>query len=846
MRIQWLLATRYLRGRLRRSVLTTLAISFGVAILFGMNGLIPPMLEAFRHSMYTSAGQVDPTISSVSNGTFNQSVLNEVSSTAGVEQAAGYLAQTITLPTSLGGSSSNALSGVSSVNLTGIDPAAAQSTHAYSMLSGRFLSAEDTEAVVISQALAANLNLSVGDPLTLPATSGTAMLTIVGIMNVTSPTAVNQVLTPLPTAQSVLGAAGQINSIDVLFTASADRASVQAALAQRLGDTYKFGSVETGSEFTTALSLGSAIMWFFGIAALLMAAFIIFNTFRTLVAERQRDLGMLRAIGAKRSTLEGMILMESLLQGILGTAIGLVLGALLTIGMLRLMSSFIQSYLHASVGGPIFSPGTFVASILIGVGFTVASAYFPARSTLNVSPLEAMRPAVGTTENRRMHNRAWIGLGLIVVAGACLFLNNIGVTTLALLAFLVGLILVAPALVRPVAVVFSSLFGFIFPRENALARENISRQPGRAAITASSLMIGLALTIAIVGMVTSTRFGFMGYLDKSLGSDYIFMPTSLVLGNGNLGADPSLEQKVLQIDGVSEVTAVRLAYSQEDGNNLEVLGIDPTTFPTVSGLEFVHGDPQQSYAALAKGRSIIVNGIFSATYNVNTGDRITLKTPNGDQVYTVVAVAMDYLNAKLATGYISQTYLQKDFNVTNDVLILVNQSKNADKSKVLTALQEQAHNYPAFTLLNSAAFKQSQEQIFSMVMIGLYMMTIILTIPGLIAMANTMSINVIERTREIGMLRAGGATRGQIRRMILAESLMLSILGTLLGVAVGLFLSDFIIKAMVVKGFKLSFYFPTSGILIALVVGILVGVLASLAPARKAARTQIVEALRYE
>jgi putative ABC transport system permease protein len=840
-----MLATRYLRGRLQRSILTTLAISFGVAILFGMNGMIPPMLDAFRHSMYTSAGQVDITIASASNGTFDESVVRDVLDTEGVSQATAYLAKTISLPASMGGSSSS-LNGVSSVNLTGVDPVEAEKTHVYSMVSGRFLTADDTNSIIISQALAANLKLTTGNLFKLPAASGAAAFKIVGIMNVTSPTAINQVVTPLITAQKVFGLDGQINSIDILIKADANRDAVQSALQQKLGDSFKFGSVETGTEFSAALKLGQSIMWFFGIAALIMAAFIIFNTFRTLVAERRRDLAMLRAIGAKRSTLEGMILVESLLQGLIGTAIGLILGWCITVGSLRLMSGFIGNFAHITLGAPTFPTSTFIASTLLGIGFSVASAYLPARATFKITPLEALRPALGAAENRRMQIRAWVGLGLIVLSGGSLFLESISITSIALLIFLVGLVLIAPALVRPVAVVFSRLFGFLFPRENVLARENLSRQPSRAAITASSMMIGLALTIAVVGMVTSTRYGFMSYLDKSLGSDYIFMPTSLILGNGNLGADANLAQNISQIDGVSAVTSLRLAYSQMGDANLEVIGIDPVTYPQVSGLEFSNGDPQQAYLDLANSRSIIVNGIFSSTYNVHTGDQITLKTSHGDQLYKVVAVGMDYLNAKLSTGYISQKNLKNDFNVSTDVMILVNQSKSADKNKVMAALETQASNYPAFTLLNATAFKQSQEQVFSEVMIGLYLMAMVLTIPGLIAMANTMSINVIERTREIGMLRAVGATRDQIRRLILAESLLLSSLGSVLGVAVGLFLSYFIVKVMVLAGFKLDFYFPINGIVIAIVLGIVVGILASITPARKAASTEIVEALRYE
>jgi putative ABC transport system permease protein len=829
---------------MQRSVLTTIAIVLGVAILFGMNALLPPVIESFRHSMYTSAGTVDITISSVSNSSFDQGVLDEVKAADGVSYASGYLSRSVTLPPSLGGSS-NAATGVSSITLTGVNAASAESTHVYSLESGRFLQAADTNAAVVAQTLATSLNLKVGDELVLPSSKGTVSLTLVGILNNTSPDAATQVLVPLATAQQILNLPGQINTIDILLTASADKAAVEAALSQKLGDAYKVGAVETGAELLTMLGLAQSIMLFFGVAALAMAAFIIFNTFRTLVAERKRDMGMLRAIGATKRTLMGMILTESVLQGLIGTAIGMLLGGLMAAGLLKTMAVFIGEYVHISIGQLTFTASNFIVSILLGVGFTVASAYFPARSAMKVTPMEALRPSLTAPEQHKYTVRAWLGLGLCAAGVVCLLLQNQYVLSVGLLAFLVGLILITPALVKPVAVAFSGLYSLIFKRESMLARENLIRQPGRAAITASAMMIGLALCVAMLGLITSLFSGFMGYLDKSLGSDYIMLPTSLVLGSGNMGADPSLAQEVRQLNGVGAVTTLRQATTQIEDASLQVIGIDPQTYPQVAGLEFTQGNESEAYAAMANGRALIVNGIYSSTFNIHPGDKVTLKTPNGDQVYSVVGVGMDYLNAKIATAYISQADLATDFNSTNDLLILIDRSAGADPGTVTTELQQLANAYPAFTLYDITSFKASQEGLFSKAISALYIFVLMLAIPGLIAMANTMSINVIERTREIGMLRAVGSTRPQVQRMILEESLLLSTLGTLTGIAVGLFLSDFIVQA--IGGvFKLDFYFPTTGVIVAIVVGLSFGILAALAPARKAAHTVIVEALRYE
>ncbi len=845
MRVQWMLAFRYLRGRLQRSILTTLAVVIGVAILFGMNGAIPPMLEAFRHSMYTSADKVDFSISNITNGSFDQGAFETVKQTSGVSSAESYLSQNMLLPVSLGGTT-DAYSGVNSLTITGVDPATVQSMHIFTLAAGRFLEPGDTNAIVISQYLATALKLELNQKFTLPAAYGTAELQIVGILNNVEPNSQTRVYVPMATAQKLLNLPGQINSIDVIVTADADKSAVQKDVLAKLGDNFKIGTSETGTSLYAALNMGRSIMWFFGVAALLMAGFIILNTFRTLVAERRRDLAMLRAIGANRQTLMGMILTESLLQGILGTALGLLCGWLMATGFLAALRGMIQSFLHIQLGNPIFTASNWTASIVLGILFTVASAYFPAHGAMKITPMEALRPSLGALEYRKTRNRAIAGLILIALAVAGLIIGGLNITSLALLLFIVGLVLITPAMVRPVAKIFGWVFRLIFPSEGNLAQENLNRQPSRAATTASAMMIGLAITVAMLGMMTSLWNGFMSYLDKSLGSDFIMMPTSMVLGGGNIGAAPTLAEDLRKVEGVSGITTLRLSGSRVNGNDIQVIGIDPTTYPQISGLEFSSGDPQAAYSAMQNSRAIIINGIYSASSNVKLGDMITLKTPNGDQKYKVVGVGMDYLNAKIATAYISQAYLEKDFNQNTDVLFMIDRQKGASVSVLNEKLQEVVNKYPAFTLYDASTFKASQQQVFSQAISAIYLLVIMLAIPGLIAMANTMSVNVIERTREIGMLRAVGSTRPQVKRIILVESLLLSALGTLTGVAVGLYLSSYIVKALNYSGFKLEFYFPTTGIIFAVIVGFVFGIFASIAPARNAANTEIVEALRYE
>lgn len=844
MKTQLLLASRYLWGRRQRTILTSLAVVLSVAILFGLNGLFPPMIEAFRHNMIISAGKVDITLSGANNGTFDQSVLPTAASVDGVSQLTGSLVKTVLLPESMGGTT-NQLTGTSRYIVTGVDPATAVQVRNFAMASGRFLEPSDVDAVVINQKLADQRSLAPGDTLTIPSSEGTAALTVVGVLNNIAGSA-EEIYVPLATAQKILDLPGQINLIEVLIRADANQPAVQQRLLTALGSGFKAGPVEVGNELLATMSLGQSMMSFIGILALAMAAFIIFNTFRTVVAERRRDLGMLRAIGANRRTILGLIVTESVIQGIIGTAFGILLGAIIAFGALQALNMVIQQFLRVSLTHPVFTPSTWAASILLGIGFTVASAYLPARSAMKVSPLEAIRPTPAATEQRIYVRRAVIGLILMVLGVVGVFAEDLNIVSFAMLIFLTGMVLLAPVLVKPIADNFGRLLGVIFKREGTIAQGNLSRQPGRAAITASAMMIGIAITIGMLGMITSVFSAFLGYLDKSLGADYLVMPSSLVLGGGNLGADPALAQKLAAVDGVSGVATLRLSSSEANGAALQVIGIDPVTYPRIAGLEFSRGEPDQAFSALGNSRSIIVNGIFATSGRVKVGDVLTLKTAVGDQQYKVVGIAMDYLNAKLATGYISQANMTADFHATSDVLLMADRASGANTAAVTAAVRSLVGQYPSFSLVDAASFKKTQQDLFMQVMVIFYVLILALAVPGLIAMTNTMSINVIERTREIGMLRAVGSTQKQIRRMVLAESLLLSALGTVMGIAVGLFLSYYMVKALSLSGFVLKFYFPGIGILAAIAVGLIFGILAALAPARKAASTQIVDALHYE
>jgi putative ABC transport system permease protein len=388
-----------------------------------------------------------------------------------------------------------------------------------------------------------------------------------------------------------------------------------------------------------------------------------------------------------------------------------------------------------------------------------------------------------------------------------------------------------------------------------LAQGNITRQPTRSAITASATMIGLAIVVGAGGLMWSLQGSMVGLFARSMGSDYMLIPPSVAVWEGDVGATSILADKIRSVPGVGTVSTLRYARSEFPTSGargtgtieISVLGIDPPTYREVSGLDFTQGNPDEAYAALTEGRNIILNGILATQSGVKAGDTVTLNTPQGQMDYRVAAVGGDVLNMKINTAYISQTNMREDFNKAEDIFVQVNLAQGADAAAVESRLKTIVEDYPQFRFASTAEYLGEFSTQFDAIFAGVYVLLALLSLPSLIAILNTLAIGVIERTREIGMLRAIGAARGQVRRMIVSEALLLAAIGTAFGILGGLYLSYLMVAGLSASGiFRMDYSFPLASILAAIAAGLIFGVLAALFPARQAAKMEIIRALRYE
>ena len=850
MNLQLTLAARYLAGRKLRTFLTTLAIIFGVLLIFGMNTVLPSMLAALQANIQGAEGNVDFTITNVSGESFPAEVTAKVQNLDGVRAVSASLQRAVNLPVDFVDKDPAHSDTLTTINLIGITPEIARTIRSYPVIAGRYLQDSDTASAVISQTLAEALSVKLGGSFHLPSTDGTVELTVVGILPAHLTAGNESVLVNLPQAQEMTHESGKVNVIDLdmeAFAGKESRAEIQRNIESALGEHYRVGTLMAGDEMFASMKMGQIALNMFGVLALFMGGFIIFNTFRTVVTERRRDIGVLRALGATRRTILGIILAEGLLQGLLGSLIGLALGYLLAFGVLRLAQAPLSQFINLQLGNPVVSPSLVGISILLGVGVTVFSGLLPAFNASHVTPLEALRPSLAEVEFKRNTGYGFVaGVVSLILAVAAIFSGQAILIVPGGLLFLLGLVLVAPAMVRPFANVFGRIIALVYVRQGigGLAQNNLVRQPSRVAVTVSASMLGLAVIVAAGGLVTSMTGTIFDMLRQNLGSDYLFMPPSLGVWSSNVGANPAFADGLRKIDGVKTVSTLRYASSMSDGLAVSLLGIEPIAFQQVSGLSFLEGNAS-AYKTIANERALIANGAFMAATGKKVGDTVELLTADGKVTYHIVAAATDLLNAKITTAFISQANMQADFGSTEDIFIQLNLKKDADREAAGTKIRALAANYPQFKLVLGTEYYNTMKAQADVAFSGIYILFFILAFPSLIAMLNTLTIGVIERTREIGMIRAVGGTQKQIRALVMAEALILAAIGTAFGILGGLYLGYVFVTGIKVM-FPMGYYFPLSGILAAIAIGLLFGAFAALIPARQAARMNVVEALRYQ
>jgi putative ABC transport system permease protein len=633
-------------------------------------------------------------------------------------------------------------------------------------------------------------------------------------------------------------------------------ADVRGRLQRRLGPGVEVSTPQAKSaEMQKQLASLDVVLYFFSGIALFVGAFLILNSFNMTVLQRMREIGTLRALGATDTRIVRTVLVEALALGVAGSVFGLALGAGLGVLLVAAMKSF---------GMPVstlqFSAGAAIAAIVTGLIATVAGAAWPALRAGRISPVRAL---IGAPPPRRAltRRRALVGLGLfipgMVVGGEFWFGTTstsawVGIGAAgATMVMMLGMVRLAPFVVLPLVRLFARPLRRLMPAEGRLAADAAQANPGRTAATAATLLVALSVVVVNATIASSFVGTVKSELDARLSRDLTVQP----IGFNEYGGGPqsaittALLRKIAALPETGAVARRRVTYIPKlPGSDTPgtAVGYDPQEYRRVDRIEYTGAPTASVLSGLARG-GIVPAKSYADAQHLRVGDRVRLEGPSGVRTAQVVGIA-DTLDAGGQSVQLSLGTLAAVYGVRTDSQLLVKAASPDRRAALARRVQALVgEDYPGLEALSNAEIKQqttdaiNQQFGFFNAIVGIAVLV------GILGIINTLTMSVMERTREIGVLRALGASRWRVRRTMANESLLVSLAGTVSGILAGLGIGIVWVLGMRASTFPgMTIHLP-SGMLVSLaVLGVVIGVVAAAAPARRAARLDPLKALHYE
>ena len=654
----------------------------------------------------------------------------------------------------------------------------------------------------------------------------------------------------LPQAQLLTGNVGKLQSIQVAHSPDATdqqlkqriRAVLPASVDVRTG---KEQAAKQSSDQKKNFKFLTTILLAFGFIALFVGGFIIFNTFSITVAQRTREFAMLRTLGASRRQVLTAVFTEALVIGLIASGLGLVGGILYAKGINALFKGL---GVDLPSQGTVVLSRTIIVALLVGVVLTIVASLFPAIRATRVAPLEALREGSGAQPKPR--GRRYVMGGALVALGfgamaLGLFAANDSNTALTLLGLgtlvvFLGAAMLSPLLVPPIARAASAPIVRFRGLTGQLARENTIRNPSRTAVTASALMIGLALVTFVAVFADGLKAGINNTIDRNFRGDFLLQNT-----DGFSPIPASAGRQVARLPDVAAVSPWRTSRGKAAGirGNTEVLGLDPKTAERGIKLDWVKGSPA-TMTNLQPGQAVLDHK-FADNHHVAVGDTLKFTTPTARHVsFKVVGTVKDQANF-LGDVVVPISVVERAFGEHEDSVAIVSlkpgASANQAKAQINRLLDAR---FPTVESLNQRELKKNQSKGFNQLLGLIYALLSLAVIVSIFGIVNTLVLTIHERTRELGLLRAVGMSRRQVRRLVRYESVVTALIGAILGAVLGIFFAIVVSRPIADEGFVLKI--PFMSILIFLVLAAIAGVLAAIPPARRASRLDVLEALAYE
>lgn len=841
----WNHAIKSLAAHKLRLALTAVAVVLGVTFMAGtlvltgtikheIDGLFSQATSGYNvvvraSTPYKASGDFGGGNGVNSRPLIPDSLLPTIRATPGVAAADGVIQGDVALV----GANGKGISGHAGAPTVAFDWIADRKLSAFKLRSGR--GPVGSGEIVVDAATAKNHHLPLGSTVTVVSNEAPATFTIVGTFGFGSSDTIAGAtvvgFTPA-TAQKLFGKPGYFQQIEVAETSGTNTDTLVGAIASRLPTGYEAVSATSVAQQDAAtvnrfISTFNTVLLAFAFIALFVGAFLIFNTFSILVGQRTRELALLRALGASRVQVTGSVILEATLTGLAGSVTGVVVGILLASGLLKAF----RSTLDLTSSGLVVSPGAVIASLIVGTLITVVSAFGPSLRASRVPPVAAMRDDAVIAE-ASLRRRAILG-SLVTVAGVGALLgglfggSGIGIVGFGAALTFIGVAMLVPFFAAPLARGLSAPFARMMGITGRLSRENAARNPRRTAATSATLMIGLALVAAIATLASSATTSFGALFTKTVKADYV-----ITTKNGTFSR--AAEGLVARAPGVTETSPLSEVQIHIGNATHQMNAMDPVTGPQMLKIDMVTG----STTALQTGQVLVTTAVAKSDH-LAVGDPIQMGFASSG-TKTLIVGGTFKSNQLLDSYVVSMAVAAANTNQLEDFAILVKVTHPSTSAQ--NALTAAVAGYPQVNVKTSAQFINEQKNQIAGFVRVVYVLLGLSIVIALIGVINTLLLSVLERTHEIGLLRAVGMRRRQVRAMIRGEAVVVSVLGAILGLALGVGFGAAIVEALTSSGFT-QLAIPVSTIVTVLVLATLFGVFASIFPARRASRLDVLRAI---
>lgn len=846
------LTLKNLWSRKWRSLMTAVAVIFGIALVAGTYVLTDTTNEAFDEIFTKSIAGTDVTVTGKSlvdqpDGStpdFSASTLEDVEAVPGVKSAAGAIFSSGAILDSEGESTG---SGFAPQFISSLLPPVFETLD--------YVEGHEPDGpgqVSLDQSAAERADLAVGDELQLMGTGRAVPFELVGLTQLGGAsfggTSIAQVT--LPEAQKLTGKQGRYDQISIAADEGVSAEELKQRVQQALPDTLLVETAQenadrNANDIKEGLSFLTIALLAFAAIALFVGSFVIFNVFSITVAQRTREFGMLRTLGAGRGQILRTVLIESFLIGLVGALIGILVGIGLAKGLSAVMKA-VGADLPANALAIL--PRTIIVSLVIGIGVTMVASLIPAVRSTRVPPIAALSETLTIAGKNRIVLRTVIAV-LLTLLGLALILpvliggedggSAAGMIGGGAVCVVIAISIFAPRLVRPAASVVGAPLERIGGLTGRLARENAQRNPSRTAVTSAALMIGLALVAFVTVFASGLNSSVTKVIDESL-------PGEITL-QGPGGFTPIPPESVAaarDVDGVEAASGVRYASVEVDGSTTQISSVDPAAITKVLNLSWKEGDDADLTGMTDD--QIVIGDKLADEHDLGVGDEVTIEAQNGAKPELTVAAIMDTDDLELAgQGIITQDVMQRELGVDVDFVGLVKLDPGVDSD----AVQEQIEStldkpFPTVDVLNQDELKDNQKQQINGLLAMIYVLLALAVVVSLVGIVVTLILSIYERTRELGMLRSIGMSRRQVKRMVRYEAVITAVIGALTGLVLGVIFAFLIGIPLSGEGFALSY--PIGTLIFILVLTAIAGVLAAIYPARKAAKLDVLEAVSYE